>query len=189
MIVGLLFLALLALCTLEMGSSGENCSAGRISPIEFVFDFESDPNHFPSSDSCLNFSQAIADFDLSVFGSLEDINKVDVSRNSETERQTVIPGFFKKDSLVFRVSQLEDRLGIFYLSFWGLWASRAAEFLSLFCRENFNLDISERDFVVVHQLNAPRVGVLIQLSSLQLKQQILSRGVKLAIHRISVSLD
>ena len=141
----------------------------------------------PSNDFCQNFEQAIADFDLSVFNSSYDIAEVPVS---EVQYKPVLSTFNKTESLEFRISQIEEEIGIFNLVFWGVHQTdRAAEILSSLCRDLFHWDISERDFLVIHRVKARKIGVLVKLPSLSLKQRLLAKSIELSFHGIFVGLD
>ena len=163
---------ILRYCVFEMGTPVENSSVGKISPIDNVFDFGVNSDPFPSEEFCGDFTQSIADFDLSVFSSVQDSTEVHTSLSNEIGHQTETLVFTKTDSLAFWVSQIEEQLGIFYLSFWGLRADRAVEVLSSICRDQFDWGVLDSDFIVVQRLSSRRVGVLIRLSSLDLKQRI-----------------
>ena len=152
-----------------MGTPVDNFSADRIFPIDNVFNFGVNSDPFPSDEIRQDFIQFIADFDLFVFESSQSVVEVHTSSRSETEHQTDVPVFTKTDSLAFRVSEIEEQLGHFDLSFWGLRPDRAIEFLFSICRDQFDWDISEGDLIVVHRLSSRRAGVLIRLSSLDLK--------------------
>ena len=71
----------------------------------------------------------------------------------------------------------------------GSSTSRAVEVLLSICRDPFDWDISERDLIVVHRLNSRRVGVLIRLSSLDLKRRFLLKSGELKTYGIIVSLS
>ena len=134
-----------------MGTPVNNSSADRIFSIDNVFYFGVNSDPFPSDEIRPDFNQFIADFDLSVFESSQDVIELHTSSRSKIEHQKEVPVFTNTDSLAFRISQIEEQLGQFYLSFWGLRLHRAVEVLLSICRDQFDWDISERDLIVVHR--------------------------------------
>ena len=123
-----------------MGNLMDNSSADRIFSSASVSDFVSNLSLFSFEEFCPDFAQAIADFDLSILNSSYDSIEVPIGQNSEARRESVLPIFTETDSLVFRISQIEEQLGVFNLVFWGVQADRASEFLSTLCKNLFSWD-------------------------------------------------
>ena len=79
----------------------------------------------------------------------------------------------RPDSLQVRVSEIEDRLGIFYVSVRGVRSSQVKESMSLACQELFDPSVSCDSFSVVQVLDSRNPGVLLCVASLDLKHGIL----------------
>ena len=116
---------------------------------------------------------SVADFDLSLLGpsSLS-------SPASSGDSTLFLP---RRDSLQARVSEIEDRLGVFYVSIRGVRSSQVVESMTLACQALFDPSISRDSFSVVRVLDSRNPGVLLRVASLELKHRIL--GFKNALKR------
>ena len=129
-----------------------------ISPLESVF---------PS-----DFADSICEFDLSLLNYADD-NQHSLSGNSEESVFVEsLPIVSKIDSLSRRVEKLEELLGIFQIAFWKVKADRAVRVIVDLCQNKLGLAVSEKDFSVVQPLDSRRKGVLLQVSSAELKQKV-----------------
>ena len=108
---------------------------------------------------------SVADFDLSLL-------QPSVSSSSSSSGD---PALFapRRDSLQVRISEIEDRLGVFYVSVRGVRPSRAIESMTLACQELINSSVSHDSFAVVRVLDSRSPGVLLRVASLELKHRIL----------------
>ena len=79
----------------------------------------------------------------------------------------------RRDSLQARVSEIEDRLGVFYVSVRGVRSSQVVESMTLACQAVFDPAISCDSFSVVRVLDSRNPGVLLRVASLELKHRIL----------------
>ena len=109
------------------------------------------------------FLQAVSDFDLSQLESINDSIRCNANSSSVC---SVPPIITKSDSLDYRISQIEERLGIFHLIFSRIRCGDLVRTLVSVCREDFNWEVCDRDFVLIHQVNKNRPRGLVQLSSL-----------------------
>ena len=116
---------------------------------------------------------SVADFDLSL---LEP--SASSSPASAGDSTLFLP---RRDSLQVRVSEIEDRLGVFYVSVRGVRSSLVVEAMTLACQDLFDPSISRDTFSVVPVLDLRNPGVLLRLASLELKYRIL--GFKNALKR------
>ena len=109
------------------------------------------------------FEQSIADFDLSIFESASEY-----PQENEVENASVVLNSFpftsKGDSLSARVSHLEELLGIYHLTFWGVYFENTIETLTFICRTIFGWPVTADDFVVIHRLDDKRSGALLRVS-------------------------
>ena len=108
---------------------------------------------------------SVADFDLSL---LEP-------SSSSSSSSSEAPALFapRRDSLLVRVLEIEDRLGVFNVSVRGVRPRRAIESMSLACQELVYSSVSRDSFAVVRVLDSRSPGVLLRVASLQLKHRIL----------------
>ena len=134
----------------------------------------------------VDFAQAISDFDLSVFGS-PDVS-INCSFSDLNIPVSVIPTVSNTDSLIYRLSQIEEKLGIFCLAIWSGRSLNLIEFIISLCRNDFNWDVSTSNFIIVHRLEKKRNGMLFRVSFLRLKQQILLKSVEFELRGIFVGL-
>ena len=84
----------------EMGTPVNNSSVDKIFSIDNIFDFGVNSDPFPLNEIRPDFNQFIADFDLSVFESSQDVTEVHTNSRSEIEHQKEMPVFTKTDSLL-----------------------------------------------------------------------------------------
>ena len=108
---------------------------------------------------------SIADFDLSL---LEPSSSS--SPASSRDSTLFLP---RRDSLQVRVSEIEDRLGVFSVSVRGVRSSQVVESMTLACQALFDPAISCDSFSVVRVLDSRNPGVLLRVASLELKHRIL----------------
>ena len=108
---------------------------------------------------------SVADFDLSLLepSSLR-------SSSSSEDPALFVP---RRDSLQVRISEIEDRLGVFYVSVRGVRPSGAIESMTLACQELVDSSVSRDSFAMVQVLNSRSPGVLLRVASLELKHRIL----------------
>ena len=71
------------------------------------------------------------------------------------------------------ISEIEDRLGIFYVSVRGVRSSQVVQSMTLACQALFDPAISCDSFSVVRVLDSRNPGVLLRVASLELKHRIL----------------
>ena len=79
----------------------------------------------------------------------------------------------RRDSLQVRISEIEDKLGFFYVSVRGVRPSRAIKSMTLACQELVDFSVSRDFFAVVRVLDSRSPGVLLRVASLELKHRIL----------------
>ena len=108
---------------------------------------------------------SIAYFDLSM---LEP--SASSSSSSPGDFAVFVP---RRDRLQVRISEIEDKLGVLYVSVSGLHPSRAIESMTLACQELVDSSVSRDSFAVVRVLDSRSPGVLLRVGSLELKHRIL----------------
>ena len=108
---------------------------------------------------------SIADFDLSL---LEPSSSSSLAASGDST--LFLP---RRDSLQVRVSEIEDRFGVFYVSVRGVRSSQVVESMTLACQALFDPSISRDSFSVVRVLGSRTPGVLLRVASLELKHRIL----------------
>ena len=82
----------------------------------------------------------------------------------------------KSENLSLRVSAIEERLGIFHISVYGV---KVDDIIPVFVKcyaDILGWSVSALHLLVVHRLDPRRSGVLLSVSPLTLKQQILSKA-------------
>ena len=124
----------------------------------------------------ISFEQCIIDFELSIFDSVVNVPEID-SSSSCICSSNVLPLVSRSDSLIARVSYVEGLLGIYHLAFWGFHSEGTIKILVTLCRNAFEWDVTEQDFVAIHRLDNGRAGILVRVSSLNLKERVLERSV------------
>ena len=108
---------------------------------------------------------SIEDFDLSL---LEP--SASSSSSSPGDFAVFVP---RRDSQQVRISEIEDKLGVFYVSWRALHPSRAIESMTLTCQDLVDSSVSRDSFAVVRVLDSRSPGVLLRVASLELKHRIL----------------
>ena len=111
------------------------------------------------------FADSVSDFDLSLLQP-----SASSSSSSPGDFAVFVP---RRDSLQVRKSEIEDKLGVFYVSVRGVHPSRAIESMTLACQELVNSSVSRDSFAVVPVLDSRSPGVLLNVASLELKHRIL----------------
>lgn len=111
----------------------------------------------------------VHEFDTSVFDEDSTVESTSVSGLSKDS----VP---KWKGLSLRLSRVEETLGIFYVAFWRVNIDIAVERMTTFCINNLGLSVCTSDFTVVQKLDCRRRGVLLQVSSLKLREDILNNS-------------
>ena len=114
------------------------------------------PSSEPSSEN--TFADSVLDFDLSLL-------QTSASRSSSSSAD---PALFvpRRDSLQVRISEMEDRLGDFYVSVRGVRPSRAIELMTVACQELLDSSVSRDSFAVTRVLDSRSPSVLLRVVSL-----------------------
>ena len=121
------------------------------------------PSSEPSREN--EFSDSVLNFDLSL------LQPSASSSSSSSENSTLFVR--RRDSLQVRVSEIEDRLRVFYVTFRGMRSSQVIESTTLACQALFDPSVSHDSFSVVRVLDSRNPGVLLRVASLELKNRIL----------------
>ena len=126
------------------------------------------------------FAQAIADFELSWLDS--PIPSPSESKATCPRRQLC------RDSLVVRISEFEDRLGVHHFAVWNFLPSKAvAAVVRVF--QNLNRPpVCARGSYFVPHLDRKRREVLLRVSSMDLKTRILDNKALVSSYSLSVGL-
>ena len=111
------------------------------------------------------FADLVLDFDLSLLQP-----SASSSSSSPSDFAVFVP---RRDSLQVRISEIKDKLGVFYVSVRGVRPSRAIESMKLACQELFDSSVSRESFAVVRVLDSRSPGVLLRVASLELQHRIL----------------
>ena len=98
------------------------------------------------------------------------------SNSSSGSSSNVLPLVSKSDSLIARVSYIEGLLGIHHLAFWGFHSEGTVGILTGLCQNTFEWDVIEQDFVIIHRLDCGRAGLLVRVSSSDLKERLLGEA-------------
>lgn len=126
-------------------------------------------------------SQALENFDLSVF------ENSTISDNSEI--LNLETSCTKVELLSFRLRQVEERLGFFYLAFWKAKQESAVNILTSICRNRFKWEVSFEDFKIVKPLDCKRAGFLLQVSSIIWRDKILSNKQQFLLEGFHVAYE
>ena len=129
-----------------------------------------------------SFDNAVRDFDLSL------LNQVSETPSGDALDSGVPASAGVRDSLKLRISEIEDQLGNFYLAVWRVSPRRAVREMTLLCQELFVPGPSINDFSVVRELDVRRGGVLLKVSSLNLKRAILENKAFFRLRGLSVDV-
>ena len=129
-----------------------------------------------------SFDSAVRDFDLSL------LNQVSETPSGDALDSGVPASAGVRDSLKLRISEIEDQLGNFYLAVWRVSPRRAVREMTLLCQELFVPGPSINDFSVVRELDVRRGGVLLKVSSLNLKRAILENKAFFRLRGLSVDV-
>lgn len=116
--------------------------------------------------NCVSY---IENFDLS-FLPLTETENLKVTSN------TAVNSVTKLERILCRLRKIEECLGIFYIAFWKVKIDIAVETIVTVCRERFNWEVSEKDFTIAQPLKCRRAGVLLRVSSIFLRDQILNNS-------------
>ena len=123
----------------------------------------------------INFEQSVFDFDVTVFDSVVDVPGIG-SKSSSGSSSNVLPFASKSDSLIARVSYIEGLLGIHQLAVCGFHSEGSVGILAALCQNTFEWDVTEQGFVIIHWLDCGRAGLLVRVSSLDLKERLLGEA-------------
>ena len=126
------------------------------------------------------FAQAVEDFELSWLDS--------PSPSSSSSMVACVGRKLRRDSLVVPVSELEDRLGVHHVAVWNDLSTKAIAAVVRVFKDLDGPSVCARDFHIVRRLGGKRRGVLLRVSSVELKTRILDNKVLLSSCGLSVGL-
>ena len=151
-------------------------SLSRADPFDsFLAEFFSVPtstidNSNAMESTCDSVLQSAADFDLSLLGPVDEGESV-----AETAPVDFSSGAtLCRDSMKFRVSEIEDLLGVHQFAFWRASPSFAIPLIVSLCRGELGLRVAMADFTLVRELDRRRYGVLLRVPTVVLKRKILT---------------
>ena len=109
------------------------------------------PSTAPSCE--FSFADSVLDFDLSLLQPS--------SASSPTSSVDPVLLMPRRDSLQVLVSEIEDRLGIFYVSVRGVRSSQVIELVTLYCQQLFDPSVFLVSFSIVRVLDLRSPGVFL----------------------------
>ena len=113
--------------------------------------------------------QSTVDFDLSPLGPVDEGQSV-----AETAPVAASSGaVLCRDSMKLRLSEIEDLLGVYQFAFWRVSPSAAIPLIVSLYRDALGLQVEKADFTLVRELDCCPYGVLLRVTSVVLKPQML----------------
>ena len=128
--------------------------------------------------TCDSVVQSAVDFNLSLLGPVDE-------GESMAEKAPVAAfsgAVLCRDSMKLRVSEIEHLLGVHQFAFWHAFPSAAIPLIVSLCRDELGLRVEKADFTLVKELYCRRYGVLLRVTSVVLKRQILAGRDTFKLH-------
>ena len=127
-------------------------------------------NHDSIDLPCESVIESVCDFDLSLLGPVVEVKSLAEATPVTVSSRVVLI----QDSVKLRISEFEDLLGAHQFEFWRASPSAAIASIVSLCRQELVLRVEETDFTLVREPDHRRYGVLLCVTSVVLKRQILA---------------
>ena len=120
--------------------------------------------------TCYSVVESAVDLDFSLEGPLVEGECMVEAAPVAASRGAVLCRY----SVKLWISEVEDLLGVYQFAFWRASPSVAVPLIVSLCREELGLPIEEADFTLVRELDRRWYGVLLRMTTVVLKQHILT---------------
>ena len=134
--------------------------------------------------TCDSVVESAVDFNLSLLGPVVESESMAEAASVAASSGAVLC----RDSVKLRISKVEDLLGVHQFAFWRASPSVAASLIVSLCRKELGLQIEEANFTIVRELDRPRCGVLLRVTTVVLNRQILAAKNIFKLRRYFVDL-